>query len=238
VIKLYYKKYKEENSQALVDLHNYVIFPSVVTDRIIGIKPKRDFMKIFCQKKSVRSFLFSICLIISLSLTNNTYTKALKATKSYGDALVEQVIKVHDGDTIKVDIKNYPDIIGNNVSIRLYGIDTPSIRTKNTAIKALGLQAKAFVEEWIDQVLSQNKIIELKNLKRGKYFRIIADVEVEGKSLAQDLLDAGLAVPYFGGKKPNWAHLLRTKAIKRTPSLAKNISSNKNTHITVTEQTA
>ena len=48
------------------------------------------------------------------------------------------------------------------------------------------------------------KKIELRNMKRGKYFRIVADVYVDGMSLAQMLLEAGLAKPYDGRKKPKW----------------------------------
>jgi len=38
-------------------------------------------------------------------------------------------------------------------------------------------------------------------MKRGKYFRIVADVSIDGKSLAKSLINAKLAVIYDGGKK-------------------------------------
>jgi len=38
-------------------------------------------------------------------------------------------------------------------------------------------------------------------LERGKYFRIAADVIVDGESLADMLIEAGMAVRYDGGKK-------------------------------------
>ncbi len=41
-------------------------------------------------------------------------------------------------------------------------------------------------------------------MQRGKYFRIVADVYVDGNSLADELLQAELAKPYDGGKKPKW----------------------------------
>ena len=45
------------------------------------------------------------------------------------------------------------------------------------------------------------KKIELRNMKRGKYFRIVADVYVDGKSLGDMLIKRSLAVPYDGGHK-------------------------------------
>ena len=41
----------------------------------------------------------------------------------------------------------------------------------------------------------------MRNLERGKYFRIVADVYVDGENLADILIDAGMAVRYGGGKK-------------------------------------
>ena len=42
------------------------------------------------------------------------------------------------------------------------------------------------------------------NLQRGKYFRVVANVLVDGVSLEQELLDNELAYRYDGGKKLNW----------------------------------
>ena len=41
----------------------------------------------------------------------------------------------------------------------------------------------------------------LHDMDRGKYFRILAHVRVNGEDLAGHLLQLGLAVPYTGGKK-------------------------------------
>jgi len=38
-------------------------------------------------------------------------------------------------------------------------------------------------------------------MHRGKYFRIVADVYVDGKSLAESLIEANLGVPYYGMTK-------------------------------------
>lgn len=54
----------------------------------------------------------------------------LASAKDYGSMFVDEVISVYDGDTFRVNIKGYPDVIGENIAIRVNGIDTPEIRGK------------------------------------------------------------------------------------------------------------
>jgi hypothetical protein len=46
-----------------------------------------------------------------------------------------------------------------------------------------------------------NLEIKLTNLQRGRYFRVVANVVVDGVSLEQELLDNKLAYEYSGVKK-------------------------------------
>ena len=43
--------------------------------------------------------------------------------------------------------------------------------------------------------------IELREVKRGKYFRLVAEVIADGVNLSDLLLASGLARPYDGGKR-------------------------------------
>ena len=54
--------------------------------------------------------------------------------------------------------------------------------------------------------LDNAKEIKLTKLQRGKYFRVIADVYVDGVSLEQELLENELAYKYSGGKKSSWCN--------------------------------
>ncbi len=57
----------------------------------------------------------------------------------------------------------------------------------------------------VADILKDAERIDLKNMERGKYFRIAADVLVDGESLADILVESGMAVQYDGGKKThNW----------------------------------
>ena len=132
-------------------------------------------------------------VLITISLTS-------QAAPQYGTVTVSKVISVYDGDTFRVDINSLPPIVGKNIPIRVNGVDTPEIRGKCQYEKNLALKARDFVRD----KLSNAKEIKLTNLQRGKYFRVVANVLVDGVSLEQELLDNKLAYRYGGGKKLSW----------------------------------
>jgi len=123
-----------------------------------------------------------------------------QAKPQYGTVTVSKVISVYDGDTFRVDIASLPPIVGKNIAIRVSGVDTPEIRGKCQYEKNLALEARDFVRG----KLANAKEIKLTNLQRGKYFRMVANVLVDGVSLEQELLDNELAYEYSGGKKLSW----------------------------------
>ena len=123
-----------------------------------------------------------------------------QAATEYGTAIVSKVISVYDGDTFRVDIDSLPPIVGKNIPIRLKGVDTPEIRGKCQYEKDLAIKARDFVRN----KLANAKEIRLTKLQRGKYFRVVADVMIDGVSLEQELLDNALAYNYSGGKKSSW----------------------------------
>ena len=53
----------------------------------------------------------------------------------------------------------------------------------------------------VEEILKDAERIDLKNMGRGKYFRIVADVYADGENLAEALIDSGMAVKYDGRKK-------------------------------------
>ncbi len=123
-----------------------------------------------------------------------------KTAKTYGSLVVSEVVKVIDGDTIKVNIDTVHPLIGEAISVRLAGIDTPELSSKDPPIQSLALRAKAFTEE----ALKGAHTIVLIDMRRDKYFRILADVLIDGESLSEKLIGARLALPYHGREKPDW----------------------------------
>lgn len=126
--------------------------------------------------------------------------QALAAATQYGNTVVTEVRTIYDGDTFKVDIDGWPDVIGQSIGIRVNGVDTPEMRGKCDYEKALAREAKKHTASFLRNASK----VELRNMQRGKYFRIVADVYANGKSLSESLLKAGLAKPYDGGKKSSW----------------------------------
>ena len=88
------------------------------------------------------------------------------------------------------------------LSIRINGIDTPELRTKNQCEKQAALKAKKIVKD----LLAESKKVSLQNCIRGKYFRLVCDVIADRKSVSKVLIKAKLAYKYDGGTKRqiNW----------------------------------
>jgi len=110
---------------------------------------------------------------------------------------VSKIVKVYDGDTIFVNINQWPAILGKRMPVRVRGIDTPEMRGKCQKEKVLASKAKLRV---IDE-LAKAKNVTLRNISRGKYFRVVADVYADDINIGDVLLYKGLAVPYDGGTK-------------------------------------
>ena len=143
-----------------------------------------------------------LCLI-TLFLLSSVVVYA----ETYGKINVDKVLSVYDGDTFRCNIKGWPKIAGENIAVRVKSIDTPEIRCKKSysdeeckRLKALARTARRLTEN----LLKRAKIVELRNIERGKYFRILADVYVDDKNLAEILLKNKLAVLYDGGRKKDW----------------------------------
>ena len=104
--------------------------------------------------------------------------------------------RVVDGDTIDVHIDLGFGVWFRKQRVRLAGIDTPESRTRNLAEKALGLAAKARLQE-----LCGEKLL-VKCVDKGKFGRIIGIPYTEdNKDICQILIEEGHAVEYWGGKK-------------------------------------
>ena len=127
-----------------------------------------------------------------------------------GSDIYVDYVRNYDGDTVTVNLIDLQDIdmdetyavLWKKIGIRVNGVDTPEIRTRCAQEKVLGKQAKALVKD----VLKDAEYLSLRNVKRGKYFRIVADIiinpgEPTEVNLKDLLIDSGRAVAYDGGKK-------------------------------------
>jgi len=116
-----------------------------------------------------------------------------------------KVIKVYDCDTITIATK-FPYLTSLNESsimyrfhVRLLGIDTPEMKSKNEDEKSIAQLAQKALSELI-----LNKNVSLKNTSLDKYGRILANIYTEnGIELSNWAISNRFAVFYDGGtKKP------------------------------------
>jgi endonuclease YncB( thermonuclease family) len=135
-------------------------------------------------------FLLALTFLISGSTIVN-------AKQSYGDYEGAIYVRNYDGDTITFNLPNLHPIIGKKIRVRLNGIDTPEIKGKCDKEKYDAEQAREMVED----ILKDAEKITLKNMQRGNYFRIASDVIVDGESLGDMLIEAGMAIRYNGRRK-------------------------------------
>ena len=93
-------------------------------------------------------------------------------------------IKNYDGDTIVFHIPEVHPLIGKKIRVRLLDIDTAEMNAKNKCEKKKAEEAQKTVEN----LLKKAKRIDLRNIKRDKYFRIVADVKVDDRSIGDYLI--------------------------------------------------
>ena len=83
--------------------------------------------------------------------------------KSFGDYDGAVYVRNYDGDTVTFNLPNLHPIIGEKISIRVNGIDTPEIRGKCEKEKYDAKQA----QEMVADILKDAERITLKNMERG-----------------------------------------------------------------------
>jgi len=70
--------------------------------------------------------IISLLILTIYSLPLSVNSKEV----SYGNTSVIKVTSIYDGDTFRANIEGYPAIVGEHMSIRINGIDTPELRGK------------------------------------------------------------------------------------------------------------
>jgi endonuclease YncB( thermonuclease family) len=112
-------------------------------------------------------------------------------------------IRVIDGDTVAFQAPFLPDPLKKELSIRVFGVDTPEKghRAKCPSEDQRGQAATAFTRSAINT--SQKRQVVLMNW--DKYGgRVLGDILLDGKSLRAMLIERGFAREYYGDAKTSW----------------------------------
>ena len=144
-----------------------------------------------------------LILLALFSFTANAGSGGGGSVLPPADLVVTDINRVYDGDTFFIDVPRWPDIIGKDIGIRVAGLDTPEIRSrcKNKEAKANEKAMAIVARDYAKELLTKADRIELINMKRGSRFRIVAEVYVDGKNLAELMINKGYGRPYNGKKK-------------------------------------
>jgi endonuclease YncB( thermonuclease family) len=116
------------------------------------------------------------------------------------DAVLTRVV---DGDTVAFQANWLPDPLKKELSVRVFGVDTPEKghRAKCPSEDARGQAASAFTKAQINAA-QKRQIILMDWDKYGG--RVLGDVLLDGKSLRQMLITNGFAREYYGEAKTSW----------------------------------
>lgn len=95
-----------------------------------------------------------------------------------------KVVRVVDGDTIKVDIN------GEEATVRMILVDTPETKHPDKPVQPFGQEATDFAVETLE---GEDVALELDVSERDRYGRILAYVWIGDKMFNEMLLERGLA---------------------------------------------
>lgn len=127
------------------------------------------------------------------------FAQQQKAGVTY-DVLLTRVI---DGDTVAFQANWLPDPLKKELSIRVFGVDTPEKghRAKCPQEDARGQAATQFTKDTINKA-QKRQIVLMDWDKYGG--RVLGDVLLDGKSLRAMLINNGFAREYYGEAKTSW----------------------------------
>ena len=126
-----------------------------------------------------------------------------------------KVIDIQDGDTITIAAIQRGVL--SRFRLRIFGIDTPELKGET---KEVALRAKYYLSDLILGKIVEVNILNKEDprIKRMDPFgRLLGEIYTRGEkriNIAEDLLQKGYAVPYFGGvKKQNIKTKIRSLTI-------------------------
>ena len=113
------------------------------------------------------------------------------------------ITRVIDGDTVAFHAPFLPDPLKKELSIRVFGVDTPEKghRAKCPQEAQRGEMATAFTKQQVAQA-QRRQIVLMDWDKFGG--RVLGDIVLDGRSLRQMLIQNGFAREYYGEAKQSW----------------------------------
>ncbi|SDD41679.1 micrococcal nuclease [Terribacillus halophilus] len=131
-------------------------------------------------------FLISACGTVSTANEQSDSNKQATTTSGTTDKVEVSLIRIVDGDTIKV---NYN---GQEETVRYLLVDTPETKAPNKCVQPYGKDASKRNEGLVTNADKLELEFDVGD-RMDKYGRLLAYVYADGVSVQQTLLDEGLA---------------------------------------------
>jgi len=115
------------------------------------------------------------------------------------------ITRVLDGDTVAFQATFLPPPLKQELSIRVFGVDTPEkgFRAKCPQEDQRGQAASSFTKELVTHSQKRQVVIMDWDKFGG---RVLGDVILDGKSLREQLITNNYARAYFGEAKQSWCN--------------------------------
>jgi endonuclease YncB( thermonuclease family) len=127
----------------------------------------------------------------------------LSASPVLADAY--KITRVIDGDTVEIAVDFLPAPLPPKLSIRVLGIDTPE-KAPRAQCEAEAEKAK-LASAFTKNAIATAAVIDVQIKSWDKYGgRVLGNVFLDGQSLAEMLINQGLARAYFGEAKSSWCN--------------------------------
>jgi endonuclease YncB( thermonuclease family) len=143
----------------------------------------------------MKKLLLAVLMVCSLPVV---------AQKQMPSAIYDfPITRVLDGDTVAFHAPFLPPPLKQELSIRVFGVDTPEKghRAKCPQEAQRGEMASAFTKQQIASA-QRRQVVLMDWDKFGG--RVLGDVLLDGRSLRQMLIQNGFAREYYGEAKQSW----------------------------------
>jgi endonuclease YncB( thermonuclease family) len=151
----------------------------------------------------MKNLFWTLCVVAGLAFpAMNTYAQGKQKQGVTYDANITRVI---DGDTVAFEAPWLPAPLKKELSIRVFGVDTPEKghRAQCPSEAQRGEAASKFTKDAISA--SQKRQVVL--MSWDKYGgRVLGDVILNGQSLRMMLISNGFAREYYGEAKTSWCN--------------------------------
>ncbi len=155
--------------------------------------------------KQLTYVFFALALIVAGFVFSALNAHAQTGKQKPGVLYDANITRVIDGDTVAIEAPWLPDPLKKELSVRVFGVDTPEKGHRAQCPKedVMGQKATEFTKKAVTSAKKRQVIV----MEWDKYGgRLLGDVILDGKSLRQALITNGLAREYYGEAKTSWCN--------------------------------